>query len=276
MGVSNEAQPARRWATHGVILGLVALAAIGFLAARDARSPAPSHLGPGVDILVGFAHGMQELGLVMLTLSVVSSYAAASTLLLFALRRRRGAMVWAHGMSALCVVAFLALDSGDKARKAEEEHLRHQRKLEAQALVERQEREAAARAQRDCLRATVRAERLTSTRSTSRAGAARVEFVLDLSCERNPFVGATWLEAIRLRAEGEGWKLEPFSQRYEPPLRVVMFEEVPVGGLVWAGTSEVFEQGRFTLEVRFASDGGSEEWTAQPVEGVRVTTRWQP
>ncbi|MDP3156885.1 MAG: hypothetical protein Q8N23_29715 [Archangium sp.] len=273
--MSNEAHPTPRWGTHFLILGLVALAEIGFLALRKPSSSAASGLGPGVDIAVGLSAGLQELGLILLTLTVALSYAVASTLMLFALRRRRGAIGWAHGTSALFVVAFLALFSGDNARKKAEEDLRHQRMLEAQALAERQEREAAARAQRDCLHAKVRFERLAPIGRTSRASTYPIELELDLRCERNYVVSVARLEAIRLRAEGAGWKLEPFEQRYEPALQVA-WEDIAVGGFVSGATDEVFEQGRFTLEVQFARDGGSEEWTPQPIEGVHVTTRWMP
>lgn len=261
--MNEGAHPAPRWRTHVVMLGLAALAAIVFLVVCEIRSP------PSSDPLTGLVLALQTYGSILLTLIVLLSYSAASTLILFVLRRRRGAIGWAHGTSALFVVAFLSLDAHQRARKQAAEDLRHQMQLEAQALLEHQERAAAERARRDCLRVVVTADQ--HFQETSRTN--RVDVELELFCDSNFIVHETWLEAIRLGAEGEGWKLEPLERHYEPALGVRSITHVPVGSFEWAGPSavfdQVFEQGRFTLEVRFASDAGSEEWTPQEISAVR-------
>lgn len=269
--ISSVAQR-RRWWVH---LGLLVLVAVATCATVGLIDPGARRVatGPGalLDVVVGFAEGLDVLGLILGTLSAGLGYAVLSTVVLFVLRSRRWALLCAHAPCAIAVAVAVWSVRAQRAEKLRARKTQWAQEDEGIRALEREEQRARERAERGCLRV-----RLVGTRVVPKPGAPgviaeppRIALELRFSCEQTEDASRqdvidVPLSGVRLRAKGSDFELALEERSYFPPRRFFI-DHLPIGGVRSAATDEAFEAASFTLEVRFA---GADGWTSQPLIDV--------
>ncbi|WP_394844910.1 hypothetical protein LZC95_48675 [Pendulispora brunnea] len=104
--------PSRTVRVVGIHASILVLSVVlAFVAIANIHAPEPKVLNRPItemDMWVGFGDGMQILLLIMNIRLTVVLYALGSTLLLFLLRRRKDALLWAHGSCVTVVLLYWA------------------------------------------------------------------------------------------------------------------------------------------------------------------------
>jgi len=105
----EKQEPRPAWRFHGAMLALSAVAGVCVVSSQKGAPPR-SYPGGLVGLVENFggnyADAMRELRILAITLQTVIGYALVTTILVYLLRRRRGATYWVHGA---CTVLVLAL-----------------------------------------------------------------------------------------------------------------------------------------------------------------------
>ncbi|WP_394829014.1 hypothetical protein [Pendulispora albinea] len=266
---SEEEQPARepRWGIHVALLGVAVLVAIGIVASLKSKQR-PVRFGPeaGLEILVGFGDAMEQLGRVLGVFVSAGIYILGSTLLAILLRRRRGALWWAHGSALVAVGLLWVADGYEGARRREEYELRARQQVEADEAKRRARAAEEERLRRNCLIGSLSGDRgiespIVRGRPTKPISYG-IQLTLALQC---PGANNSPIEAFRLKGKGPGWELPPVERRITPPQATLLFESA--GTLSHAPEEGDIDPEAFVLEVRFSE---SPEWVVRPIDEVRI------
>lgn len=247
-----------RWGVHAALLGLVVLAGVVAIACIE---PASSKHEGALGILVGFAEGMQVLGLILGVLGSVAFHLLVSTVLLFLLRMRRHALLWAHAGSALLLLLYVGGSYLSYTAREEQRLLEEKARLEVEAAAKR-ERDAAE--ERTCLFPSLTIIRRLPDWPEQPGKRNHCDVSLT---HRADLCSAAQPSAFRLRGHGNGWQLALTTGSFEGDLGVVKSAPIAAGSFESVATEDDIEHGGFTLEVRFR---GRTEWVPYPVHSVDV------